>query len=173
MVRRQGAAQGRRAVAAVEFAVVAPLLFGLLLGVWEIGRLVQVSQIVATAAREGGRVAAQGVTINSNYTVQNITVSSTNPADVTVQRTVKDVLTQAGIDPTNATVTFTFLNGDTSQTQPYQATKGQMFRVDVTVPYDSFRWVNLDLTNTVSLKSSAVFASVVDDPFTLNTTIPQ
>src|SRR5262249_24204281 len=57
-VVRPHAAQARRAVAAVEFAIVAPLLFGLLLGVWEIGRLVQVQQIISTAAREGGRVAA-------------------------------------------------------------------------------------------------------------------
>jgi Flp pilus assembly protein TadG len=173
MARRQAAAPARRALAAVEFAIVAPILFGLLLGGWEIGRLVQVQQIISTAAREGGRVAAQGFTINSNNTSQQITVSSTNPADLTVERTVKDCLRQSGIDPTHAVVTFTYVSGDTTLTQPYQATKGQLYRVDVTVPYNDFRWVSLDLTNTVNLKGSTVWASLADDPFTLNTTIPQ
>jgi len=173
MLRRRVAAPSRRAVAAVEFAVVAPVLFGLLLGVWEIGRLVQVQQILSTAAREGGRVAAQGFTMNANNTSQQITVSSTNSADITVDRTVKDCLRQPAIDPTHAVGTFTSVSGDTTQTQPYQAAKGQLFRVDVTIPYNDFRWVSLDLTNTVTLKASTVWASTADDPFTLNTTIPQ
>jgi len=70
-------------------------------------------------------------------------------------------------------VTFTYVSGDTTLTQPYQAAKGQLFRVEVTVPYNDFRWVSLDLSNTVNLKGSTVWASLADDPFTLNTTIPQ
>src|SRR5262249_14968421 len=136
MFRRQHTAQARRAVAAVEFAIVAPVLFGLLLGVWEVGRLVQAEQILGTAAREGARVAAQGLTINAHFTSQQTPVSSTNPADITVERAVKDSLKQAGIDPTHAVVTFTYVSGDTTLTQPYQASKGQLFRVDVTIPYN-------------------------------------
>src|SRR5262245_59646346 len=48
----------RPGVAAVEFATLLPLLLILVLGMREVGRLIQISQIVANAAREGGRQAS-------------------------------------------------------------------------------------------------------------------
>jgi Flp pilus assembly protein TadG len=50
----------RRGAAAVEMALMAPLLVILLLGLWELGRMIQTKQAVANAAREGGRQAATG-----------------------------------------------------------------------------------------------------------------
>lgn len=46
---------GRPGTAAVEFAVVLPLLFILLFGLWEVGRIVEVQQVAWNAAREGAR----------------------------------------------------------------------------------------------------------------------
>ena len=47
----------RRGTAAVEMAVMAPLVFGLLVGLLEVGRIVQINQILCNAAREGARTA--------------------------------------------------------------------------------------------------------------------
>jgi Flp pilus assembly protein TadG len=47
----------RRGSAAVEFAVVAPLLFAVVLGLVEFGRAMMVQQTVVSAAREACRVA--------------------------------------------------------------------------------------------------------------------
>ena len=51
------ATTARRAASAVEFAIVAPLLFMLVLGMIEFGRMLMVQQIVTNAAREGARKA--------------------------------------------------------------------------------------------------------------------
>lgn len=58
--------QRRHAIAAVEMAVLAIPLMILLVGTIEVGRLVQVTQIISNAAREGMRVAAQGELITFN-----------------------------------------------------------------------------------------------------------
>src|SRR5262245_59872922 len=50
----------RSGSAVVEFTVVLPILVALLLGIWEIGRMVQVKQIIYNAAREGARAASTG-----------------------------------------------------------------------------------------------------------------
>ena len=50
----------RRGVAAVEAALLLPLALLLMLGTWEVGRMVEVSQILNNAAREGGRSASTG-----------------------------------------------------------------------------------------------------------------
>jgi Flp pilus assembly protein TadG len=47
----------RRGVAAVEFAIVAPIFFLLVLGMIEIGRMIMVQQILTNASREGARIA--------------------------------------------------------------------------------------------------------------------
>ena len=75
----------REGVAAVEAAFVLPIVVTLMLGIWEVGRMIEVTQLVTNAAREGARVAAGG---NINGT--SVTVS-------TVQQAVKDYMTSAGL----------------------------------------------------------------------------
>src|SRR5688500_17367158 len=50
----------RRGAALVELALLLPLVLTLLLGVREVGRMIEVQQAVSNAAREGGRQAATG-----------------------------------------------------------------------------------------------------------------
>ena len=60
-VRRQVTATApRRGSAAVEAAVVMPVIVTMLLGMLEVGRLVEVQEIMNNAAREGARQAAGG-----------------------------------------------------------------------------------------------------------------
>src|SRR5581483_1866754 len=115
----------RRGVAAVELAVLLPLLLLLLLGVWEVGRMVEVQQLLANGAREAGRQASTGV-----KTVQD----------------VKDVLTRYlnvnGIPTTNSTITVTNLT-DGARSDPSTANQLDQFRITVSVPIDNFRWALL------------------------------
>ena len=57
---RSGA--GRRGVAAVEAALILPVALMLMLGTWEVGRMVEVSQVLNNAAREGGATPRPGST---------------------------------------------------------------------------------------------------------------
>src|SRR5208337_1784887 len=56
--RRRRYVIDRRGVVAVEAAVCLPVIIILMLAMWEIGRMEQMSRIVKDAAREGARVAA-------------------------------------------------------------------------------------------------------------------
>ena len=79
----------RLGTAAVELAVVAPFVIILLVGLLEVGRMVQVNEIVSNAAREGARKASTGINTYSD-----------------VQTTVANYLTNAGItNQTGLTVT--------------------------------------------------------------------
>jgi Flp pilus assembly protein TadG len=161
----------RSGAVAVEFAFVLPLLVVLLLGLWEVGRIIQVQQILSNSARDGARVAAQGLTINSSGDPTQI---MTDTGSVNVKQTVYNYLRQAGLNVSmsDITVTFTYLNGNTSNTQPYQATKGQEFRVTVSIPLSKVEWIDLGPFNPPTLTASAVWFSTVDDPFTVDPTMP-
>ena len=145
----------RRGNAAVEFALVAPLLILLLLGLWEVGRLVEVQQTVNMAAREGGRQA------------------STGQKDVSgVQQTVTNYLTRAGINTQGITVTVTNMTNN-SRSDPTTANQMDRFRITVTLPFNNVRWVMLNqITNTQSLTAQSDWYSMRDLPVTVSTTLP-
>jgi Flp pilus assembly protein TadG len=175
-MRRSVRLHRRSGAAAVEAAVVLPLLLLLLMGTWEVGRLVQVQAILSNAAREGARIAAQGQIINITGAYKQILVSDSDPSTPDVTSAVKNYLNGAGINTTGLVVTFAFLDGSgnavSNPTQPYQGTKGQRFRVTATLPYNSFRWTQLNLVNVTNITVSVDWVSMIDDPFNLNTTLP-
>jgi Flp pilus assembly protein TadG len=107
----------RRGAAVVEFAVVAPVFFLMIIGMIEFGRAIMVEQILTNAAREGARVAV---------------LDSATPTASVVSGKVTTYLTNAGIN--GATVTIT-------PTEPTSATYGQPVTVMVTVPYTSVSWL--------------------------------
>jgi Flp pilus assembly protein TadG len=140
----------RRAVAAVEFAVILPFLMIVLVGIWEVGRLVHVQQILNNSAREGARLAAQGLIVNKDSEPTLILVDEGSP---NVKTTIENYLREAGIDPTGLTLSFKYLDGDKAKTQPHQATKGQKFRVYITLPMANVRWTLLSLTSRSTKRS--------------------
>lgn len=60
MPRLRSRLRERRGTAAVEFALVLLVLVPMLLGIWEVGRYVNVQQVLCNAAREGARQASTG-----------------------------------------------------------------------------------------------------------------
>ncbi|VTT96409.1 TadE family protein OS=Pirellula staleyi (strain ATCC 27377 / DSM 6068 / ICPB 4128) GN=Psta_2074 PE=4 SV=1: TadE [Gemmataceae bacterium] len=173
----------RRAVAAIELAVVtSSILVPLLFGMWEVGRLVQVKQIVSNAAREGARLAAQGYTINSTGTP--IEVYATSGA-YNVKNTVYQYLISMGLkslQPADVTVTFQFTSptgadGETNPlgtpANPYQGIKGQPLLVSVSVPWDKVRWINAGLIRPTTVAFTVRWEMLRDEAFTVNENLPR
>lgn len=161
----------RRGVAAVELAAV--LLFfiaPLMIGVWEVGRLIQVQQIVSNSAREGARLAAQGYTINTSGSPTQIHASTGTP---NVHDVVYQYLLGAGLSNlTSADVTVSVLKTDGTAFEPYTGVKGQAFTVTVTVPWSKVRWVNLGLVKPTDVTFTVAWQMLIDDAFTVNQTLP-
>lgn len=55
---RRGTSRSRNAAAAVEFALIAPLMITFTFGMIELGRLMMVKNVATQASREGARVAS-------------------------------------------------------------------------------------------------------------------
>ncbi|MCH8921801.1 MAG: pilus assembly protein [Planctomycetes bacterium] len=108
-------ASRRTGVAAVEFALVAPVFFVLVFGMIEFGRMVMVQQILTNASREGARRAVLDAATNANVTT-----------------VVNDYLTSASIS--GATVTVT-------PSTPSSAAFGDPVTVVVSVPFTSVSWM--------------------------------
>lgn len=183
MIRRRTAAGRRAGIATVEAALVLSLVVvPLMLGVWEIGRLVYAQQVVATAAREGCRLAAQGRTINklgSPTEIQAGSQGSAMPNDPNVWDTVYQSLVTGGLPGlarADVTCSFEFIPtpGVTPSggTHPYQGNKNEMFTVKVRVPFSKVRWVNLGFVNPPTVEYEATWKMLVDDPFTIDPNLP-
>lgn len=187
----------RTGTAAVEFAAVLTfVLVPLMVGLWEMGRVVQVQQIVANGAREGARLAAQANTINSTGSPTLIydTIAPPNTAQTpNVKAAVMQYLSGAGLNKLNwsdVDVTFTFLNSPTGAiagaTQPYQGIKGQRFSVTVTITdltsggatkaspplKNKVLWSSLGLVKPTSVTYTCEWQMLVDDEFTVDATLP-
>ncbi|GIW80292.1 MAG: hypothetical protein KatS3mg105_2099 [Gemmatales bacterium] len=155
MAKKQSYCEGQRqGVAAVELAVLLPLILMLLVGVWEIGRAVHVQQIVANSAREGARQAAAGVFTASQ-----------------VQANVLAMLQSSGLDASNASVTVENL---TSGKDPAVADQLDHLRVTVSLPFTDVKWVilNMFVSDSTQLVASTDWRSMRDIPLTVPNEIP-
>ena len=163
-----------RGVAAVELALV--FLFfmvPLMIGVWEVGRLVQVRQLVGNSAREGARLAAQGYTINTAGAPTQIMTATGTP---NVRSAVHQYLVAGGLTNlqlSDVTVTFAFLPPNPAgATEPYQGQKNQPFKVTVSIPWSKVRWVNLGLVKPTNVTFTVTWQMLTDEAFTVNPALP-
>lgn len=163
----------RRGVAAVEFAFVLPFLLLLLIGIWELGRIIHVQIILNNAARDAARLAAQAniVSTTGAYTQIKYDVGTPN-----VKETVNGYLQAAGItNLSGVVIQMEFMEGagtGNTSANPYTGVKNQRFRIRVSIPYANVRWTTLTLINPTTLTAEAYWQCLVDDPFTLDTTLP-
>lgn len=176
---RRTSIQGRPGVAAVETAVVLPFLLMMLAGIWVVGRMIEVHQTLANAAREGARMAAQGSIIQ----LDNEPVDFR--ADPDLRNFVANLLEQAGIDATGLIVKYAnpdFVADPTvpdgSENEPFNAKKGNHLTVMVRLPHANVRlpvigrlpsWA---LPDPDMLVVSVHVQSARDDPFELQTDLP-
>jgi len=105
----------RRGTAIVEFAIVAPLFFLVILGIIEFGRMVMVQQILTNASREGARRA--------------VLETATAPD---VETVVADYLTKTSVPGATVRVDPGSLSG---------LGFGDPVTVTVSVPFDRVSWV--------------------------------
>lgn len=177
MMLRRRATTRRAGVATVEAAVVlAVLLVPVIIGVWEVGRLVYAQQVVTNAAREGARLAAQGRVINRLGTPTEISFNSGTP---NIQDTVYQAIVTgglAGLSKSDVTVRFAF-QGETLSSSParnpFEGIKSEKFQVFVSVPWNRVRWVNLGLVNPTVVQYTVDWQMLVDDTFTVNIDLPK
>jgi Flp pilus assembly protein TadG len=154
-------ARRRCATAAVELAVCAPFVVGLLVGLLEIGRIVQVNEILVNAAREGARQASTGINTYSD-----------------VSTTVTNYLTQAGI--TNQTsLSVTVYNVTQSNAGPSYNPSGaawmDQLKITVSLPLSNVRLAPLHFLSTdpnTTLTAQAVWFSNQDQSYPTTITPP-
>ena len=118
---RRALSQNRKGAAAVEFALVAPILFlVIILPLVEFGRALIANELVANAARAGCRVAVLRGTDNA-----------------TINSTVNTALSSQGISG-GATITV-LVNGSVANAST--ANQGDTISVTVAIPYNNVSWL--------------------------------
>ncbi len=147
MIHRVVRRAKRRGVAAVEFAFIMPAILALLVGIWELGRLIEIQQLMTNAAREGARQAATGQYTNAQ-----------------VQSVISQYLTVAGLPTTNVTSNAWDI---TSNCDPSAAAYQDCIQVNVQMPFKDVSWSVLSILVPPSfqLSTQVKWMTVVDKPY--------
>jgi Flp pilus assembly protein TadG len=157
----------RRGLAAVEAAICLPILMLFMLGMWEVGRMVEIQQILVNAARGGARLAAGGTQNGAPVTV------------ATVQQNVRDYLTSAGLPlaaVNGAQIKLTNQSANT-WTDPYFAQPLDKFQVSLVIPpgaaFNSLRWLLVPaVTGKNQLSVAVTWVSLNDSQVSVNSQLP-
>lgn len=167
MIKRTPNRISRRGIVATEAAIVMPFLIITMFGVWEVGRLIQVNQIVVNSAREGARLAA-GAYVNGTPV--------TSPM---VTQAVRDYMQASGLPAAaynGATITLTCLASPT-WVNPSDALPLDRFQVTVTIPtgaaFNSMSWSLVTRITPVNQMSVTVnWVSCTDAKIAISSQLP-
>jgi len=148
----------RSGVAAVELALTLPLALTLLVGTWELGRIIEIQQVLKTGAREAARQAASGL------------LTTAQCRQVAINYIRNALNDQAGVMTGNLGVTITVYASDNSTTpidiDVSQAESLDRLEVRVTLPYRDVRWINLPMiTGAGTLQAQSTWVSLKNFPF--------
>jgi Flp pilus assembly protein TadG len=178
---------GRRGAAAVEFALCLPLIVLLLLGCWEVGRMVEVNQVMWNSAREAARdgslgqdnlqtvannlltylQSAEPTAFPSSHSTSMISPVVTLPANTTGY-TCWDTTANREL----FTVTFTDLT-NTTITDPTLMSQLDLYQIGVQVPYATIGWTAVpQVTGMTRMNVVVTWASMVDSPFQITPSLP-
>jgi Flp pilus assembly protein TadG len=128
----------RRGATVVEFAIMASIvLVPCLLGMFELGRAVQVRTILSDAARKGCRTGIKGGMSNANITSEVNNILSDNNISTTGENIVIAVNGTTGVDVSTA-------NAD------------DQILVKVQIPYGNVTWGPLNFLSSTTMESEAV-----------------
>jgi hypothetical protein len=185
---RSASAKVRRyGTAAVEFAACLPLICLILLGLWEVGRITEVQDVMWNSAREGARDASMGqanlqavaanlllylqgaepTAFGQGHSTTMIAPVVTLPAqtygytcwDNTANR---ELFTMTFTDITNPNVT-----------DPTGMSQLDHYQIGVQVPYSNIGWLpTAQVTGTTRLYVTVDWASMVDSPFQIAPYLP-
>jgi Flp pilus assembly protein TadG len=177
----------RRGVAAVEFGLCLPLIVLILLGIWEVGRIVQVSNLLWNSAREAARDASVGqdnlqtVASNTLTYLQSAMPSEFNSSHSTslISPVVTLPANTTGFtcwDNTGNIELFTITFTDITQptvTDPTSMSKLDHYQIGLQVPYSSIRWNSIAQITGVSRINVVVdWACMQDSPFQITPSLP-
>lgn len=151
----------------MEAAVVFPVLIIIMYGVWEVGRLIQVKQVMTNAAREGARAASGAYVSGAPVTV------------TTVQNSVKNYMTAAGFPSAavnGATIQLINQSGNV-WTNPSDAKPLDAFQVLLTIPegppFESLKLGPFNrLTNVRQIAVAVTWQSSTDELITVSNQLP-
>jgi Flp pilus assembly protein TadG len=149
---RKGRARGAVAVElALSFSLI---LIPMLLGIFEVGCLLDASQTLVGAAREGGRQAATGLL-----------------TDAQVQQVVTTYLNATGVKTTGIVVTVV---NTTSGLDASVANSNDALVVTVSLPFKNVDWsfTQQFVSDSSSFSTSSTWYSNNDGAYTVSTTAP-
>jgi Flp pilus assembly protein TadG len=172
----------RSGAAAVEFGCCAPLIALLVLGLWEVGRMVEVDNVMWNSAREGARDASMGQS-NLSAVASNVLVYLQG-AEPTAFLQGDATSMISPVIPLGAssygytcwdntankelfTITFTDLTNPTV-TDPTQMSQLDVYQITVSTPYSTVGWLpTAQVTGLTRLYVTVTWASMVDVPFSV------
>ena len=128
--------KSRRAAAAVEFALLAPFLFLLATGTFELARGIMVRQVLTDAVRKACRNGALPGRANTDIT-----------------QDVNDILSDNAVPASAATITI-LVNGTAVDASTAQA--GQSISVKASVPFNRVSWTPLFFFTNASVESETL-----------------
>jgi Flp pilus assembly protein TadG len=141
----------RRGAVAAEFAIIAPVVTALVLGLCEMGQAVAGATRITSAIREGGRLASMDF---SGKLEQDQT------ANQKIEQDVRSFLAATGVKTDNVQVFIEHADGE-DEGQAFDLASPdnylQFFRIRVVVPYANVSTNPLKLMTGRSINSSTVF----------------
>jgi Flp pilus assembly protein TadG len=137
----------RRGAVSVEFALVAPVMVLIMAGMVEAGRLIDTQMMMATAAREGARLAS----------MDRDGLATGTSTNAKIEQDVKNFLAAAGVDETNVTVNITAVGEETAFDLDDPDTSQDLFELSVETPYSSALGLGPDTVEDRGLRASVVF----------------
>jgi Flp pilus assembly protein TadG len=144
MILRRGRRPQRGGIAVLELAMTFPFLMTVIVGIWVVGRLIQVQAILSEAVYVGARQAAQGQYVSpTTHAVLKVAASD-------VKQTVLNYLLAAGLpvpgsaNPAKFNVVYTDVTNPAA-VDPWQATQADQLSLTATLAYDQFGWTNFGL----------------------------
>ena len=177
----------RRGGSAVEYAVCLPLMLMILTGLWEVGRITEVQEVMWNSAREAARDASLGQdnlqTVATNLLAYLVGADRTafHPGHSTsmISPVVSLPANTTGYtcwdNTTNKemfTITFADLT-NTSVTDPTDMSQLDVYQIGVQVPYSSIQLNSVvPVGGLTRLSVTVVWASLVDSPFEIAPYLP-
>jgi Flp pilus assembly protein TadG len=184
---RRGADSRRRGAAAVEFAVALPLLTLILTGLWEVGRITEVQEVVWNSAREAARDASLGEDNLQAVATNLLTYLQSAEPTAFGKGHSTSMITPVVTLPSNTygytcwdntanqelfTVTFSDITNP-NITDPTVMSQLDVYQIGVQYPSASVRWSSvIPVAGMSRLYVSVVWASMVDSPFKIAPDLP-